>query len=115
MWSRHSWRAVLTHLSAKAFAFGVWVGVLMTRAPSLRSTSSNGRENLEVPDHEPDVPKPVLYRQVPGLLGDPGQVRVPGDAQDAHPGRDPSSMTNRTYRVRSHAVSIVKKSNARMA
>ena len=41
MWSRHSWRAVLTHLSAKAFAFGVWVGVLMTRAPSLRSAQEH--------------------------------------------------------------------------
>jgi hypothetical protein len=33
--------------------------------------------------------KPLLYRQVAGLLGDPRRVGVPGDAEDVHsPGRE---------------------------
>jgi hypothetical protein len=42
--SKHSVRTVLTQRSAKAFARGARIGVLMTWPPSVRNTSSKGPE-----------------------------------------------------------------------
>jgi hypothetical protein len=41
-----------------------------------------GELRVAVSDQKPDVLKPLSYRQVAGLLGDPSGDRVPGDAQD---------------------------------
>src|SRR6266545_396358 len=43
----HSRRTVPTHGSATAFAFGARTGVLTTRSPSVRNTSSKAPENFE--------------------------------------------------------------------
>jgi hypothetical protein len=40
---------------------------------------------VPVSDQEPDPFKPVPNRQVPGLPGHPGRVRVPCEAEDVHP------------------------------
>jgi hypothetical protein len=59
----------------------------MTFTPSVWNTSSKGPENFEsrVADQEPDLDRPLPYHQVPGLLGDPRRVEVPGDAEDMQP------------------------------
>jgi hypothetical protein len=44
--SRHSARTVPTHRSAWAFAFGAWIGVEMTRAPSASKTASKEAVNF---------------------------------------------------------------------
>jgi len=82
-WSRHSRRAVLTQRSAKAFAFGARIGVLITRTPSVRNTSSKEPENFESRSRSTNrTPRsPLPHREVAGLLGDPDRVRVPGDAE----------------------------------
>jgi len=46
-WSRQSARTVRTHRSAYAFAFGARTGVLITRTPSERNTSSKPPLNFE--------------------------------------------------------------------
>ncbi len=45
--SRASRRALCTHLSAKAFAWGAWAGVFTTLTPSERKTSSKAVGNLQ--------------------------------------------------------------------
>src|SRR6266511_2235738 len=48
--------------------------VSMTVTPSERNTRRK----------EPEAAKPPPHRQVPGLLGDPRRVGVPGDAEHEH-------------------------------
>jgi len=40
---------------------------------------------VTIPDQKPNASKPLPHRQIPGLLGHPGRIRVPGDAEDVHP------------------------------
>jgi hypothetical protein len=44
-----------------------------------------GALRVPVSDQEPNAPKPLPRRQVPGLPGDPRRVRAPGDDEDVHP------------------------------
>ena len=63
-----------------------------------------GSRELRVPisDHEPDASEPLPHRQVPGLLGDPRRVGIPGDAR-TWTRLDPISIAKSTYSVRSQA------------
>jgi hypothetical protein len=76
-------RLTLDYPPANAFVFGVRIGVVMARAPSVRNTSSKERENFDSLPliTESDVSKPLPHREVSGLLADPGGVRVPRDAE----------------------------------
>jgi hypothetical protein len=49
------------------------------------SSKRTGELRVPVPDQEPNAVKPLPHRQVAGLLGHPGGVGVPGDAEDVHP------------------------------
>ena len=83
---RHSRRAVLTHRSANAFRLRS-----PDRCPDdLHALCSEdlvertGELRVPVPDHEPNAPEPLPHRQVPGLLGHPSRIGVPGHAEEMH-------------------------------
>jgi hypothetical protein len=58
----------------------------MLLTPSVRKASSNGPEYLASRSRirNPISSQPLPYRQVPGLLGYPRRVGVPGDAEEVH-------------------------------
>ncbi len=83
--SRHSVRTVLTQRSAKASARGNRTGILITRMPSERNTSSKLVVNLvSRSDQELDGSIAVgqVTHQVAGHLGDERTLRMDGDAED---------------------------------
>src|SRR6266702_4874055 len=87
--SRHSRRSVPTYRSAKEFARGDRIGVLMIRTPVPASTSSKTVVNLlsRSRDQEPEPGGAFakVHQQVAGLLGGPFPGEAGGDAQDVHP------------------------------
>ncbi len=60
---------------------------------------------VSVSDQEPYAWKVLPYRQVPGLLGDPRRIRVPGDAEEVDPvGRENPASTRERRVVRQKEV-----------
>jgi hypothetical protein len=86
--SRHSRRTLPTQRSACAFARGAAIGARITLIPSELKTSSKVAVNLLSRSRIKKV-RPLLllgesHGQVARLLGDPGAVRVGGDADEVH-------------------------------
>src|SRR6266540_1040681 len=113
MWSRHSLRTLRTHRSAIAFARGARTGVLMTRTPSPRTISSNGPENFA--SRSCNRNRTSCSRSSTVRLRACWRIQTPSGlavTPASRTRRDPCSMKNNTYSVRSQAVSTVKKSQA---
>lgn len=85
--------------SAKAFAFGARIGVLIIFTPSVRKTSSNGPENFEsrsrIRNRTPYTRSPARFRACCVTQAEWGFAVTPRRCTR----RDPSSRANNTYIV----------------
>jgi hypothetical protein len=107
-WSRHSQRAVLTHRSANAFAFGAGWAMDDPKAFGPEDlVERTGELGVPVSDQEPNAPRSLPNRQVPGLLGHASESGFLVTRRRCTR-LDPSSMANSTDIVRRQTVSTVK-------
>src|SRR5664280_2899103 len=87
--SRHSARIVSITRSACALAFGAWIGVTITRAPSERTTASNDRLNFaswsRMRNRTGLVRASRPSARLRACSGDPGRVGVRGRGAEVDP------------------------------
>src|SRR5665811_1246705 len=87
--SRHSARMVSITRSALALAFGAWIGVTITRAPSERTTASNDRLNFaswsRMRNRTGLVRASRPSARLRACSGDPGRVGVRGRGAHVDP------------------------------
>jgi hypothetical protein len=112
--SVHSARTVRTSRSATALARGDRTGVRMVATPSVARTSSNDLVNLESRSRtryrtSSSSPPTAMFLACWVTQAESGCAVTPARCTFL----DPISIKNSTYRVRSHAVSTVKKSQPR--
>ncbi len=112
-WSRHSLRTVRTHRSATAFARGARNGVSITRTPSERTIASKGPQNFAsrswIKNRTSSSCSSIArFRACCVTQAQSGFAVIPARWTR----REPCSIQNSTYSVRSQTVSTVKKSQA---